>query len=510
MNITLLLIIVSLYFLILLCIAYFTSKKSDNLSFFIGNRKSVWWLVAFGMIGTSLSGVTFVSVPGTVGNIGSSHPFNGFEYFQLVIGNFLGYLIITTILLPLYYKFNLTSIYSYLGNRFNNEAHKTGSIFFIISRSIGATARVYLAINILQIFLLDKLNVPFVLTTTIILSMILLYTLKGGVKTIVVTDTLQTFFMLLSLVICIYFIMTKLNLNLSETIHTFKKYDYWHIFNFDFNSKSYFLKYIIGGAFITIAMSGLDQEMMQKNISVKNSIDSRKNMLTFSFVSLCMNFLFLFLGGLLYLFAINYGAEYFSLNNNLNFGFSANENIIGDDLFPSLALGNLFPGFIGIIFIIGLISALFPSADGAITSITSSFCVDIINLQEKTNLTENKKKQIRMSIHLIFTLVFLILILIFKYINNKSIIYVIMDLAGYTYGPLLGLFSFGILTKRYLPKGGYILTVAILSPIICWVLKFLSEKGYLSYSIGLELILINGIITFLGLLLISKRNSQNK
>src|SRR5215831_1113579 len=427
MSATFLFSFVILYFLLLLGVAWYTSRNSNNDSFFIGNRSSNWMLVSFGMIGTSLSGVTFVSVPGTVGS-------NAFGYFQVVLGYFIGYFIIAFVLLPLYYKLNLTSIYNYLQQRFGNTAYKTGALFFIISRVLGATARLYLVINVLQIFILDNLHVPFPLTTFVILLMILLYTFEGGVKTIVFTDTLQTTFMLLGLVVCVIYIMNLLGFSFGQTMQALDEKGYTNIINTNVSSAGFFLKQIIGGMFITIGMTGLDQEMMQKNISVKNLKDSQKNMITFSTIMVLVNFLFLLLGGLLYLFASQ-----------------KNIAVKGDDLFPTVALQYL-PSFVSIIFIIGLISALFPSADGALTALTSSFCIDILGIKRKDNLTEDRKKRIRMTVHIFFTLLFLICILIFKWINSKSIINNILDLAGYTYGPLLGLFAFGIFSKRQLPE----------------------------------------------------------
>ncbi len=512
MNITLLLAIIFIYFLVLLGVAFYTSRNSDNQSFFIGNRKSNWWLVAFGMIGTSLSGVTFISVPGTVGKVGTVYSFGGFEYFQLIIGNFIGYFVIAFVLLPLYYKMNLTSIYTYLSKRFNTEAHKTGSTFFIISRAIGATARLYLVINVLDIFLLKSFEIPFWVTTVIILLMILLYTFEGGVKTIVFTDTLQTSFMLISLIACIVFVLKSLNLNFGEAIDTLGAKGYLHTFNFDYHSNSFFVKHILGGMFITISMTGLDQEMMQKNISVKNLKDSKKNMITFATILLLVNFLFLFMGGLLYLYASSLGAEYGTIADGdilkSIFGFKDSagniQNIMGDNLFPTLSLGGYFPQLLAIIFIIGLVSALFPSADGALTSLTSSFCVDILGLPQKENLSEKQKKSTRIKVHLVFTIIFLVLILIFKEINNESIVYTIMDLAGFTYGPLLGLFAFGIFTKKDLPQQGKIFLVCIITPIISYLIRLVISK--LGYGIGLELIIINSGLTFLGLLLISKKH----
>lgn len=514
---TVLLFFVFAYFIGLLVIAYITSRNSDNQSFFIGNKKSKWWLVAFGMIGTSLSGVTFISVPGTVGKItGGDYLYGGFEYYMMVIGFFIGYFIVAFILLPLYYRMNLTSIYTYLGRRFNVEAHKIGSLFFIISRSIGATARLYLVVNVLQIFLLESLGVPFWVTAAVILLMVLLYTFEGGVKTIVITDTLQTSFMILSLIGCIVYILSNLNLSAGEAYTILADQQYTHLINTDINSKTYFLKTVLGGMFITIAMTGLDQEMMQKNISVDNLKNSKKNMLTFAVTLLFVNLAFLFLGGLLYLFAMENGAQYDTIVNIINgqetvsnvFGFkdaAGNiNNIMGDDLFPALSLQGYFPMAISVIFIIGLISALFPSADGALTAVTSSYCVDLLTLNDDTTRTEKQKKKIRMRIHLIFTLVFFALIMIFKAINDKSIVYLIMEVAGYTYGPLLGLFAFGIFTRFQIMKKGAILAVTLIAPALTYGINTMVTH-YSDYRIGVELIIINGLLTFIGLWLIRKK-----
>ncbi|MDR3272147.1 MAG: sodium:solute symporter [Flavobacteriaceae bacterium] len=507
MNITLLLLIIFAYFLVLLALAYFTSKNSNNQSFFIGNRKSKWWLVAFGMIGTSLSGVTFISVPGTVGKLGADYPFGGFEYFMLVIGNFLGYFLVAFLLLPLYYRMNLTSIYTYLGRRFNTEAHQTGSIFFIISRCIGATARLYLVINVLQIFLLNRIGIPFWLTTAVILLMIVLYTFEGGVKTIVFTDTLQTSFMLISLIVCIAYILSQMDISVGNAYQIMEQKDYARFLNLDFTSKTFFLKSVLGGMFITIAMTGLDQEMMQKNISVKNLRDSKKNMLTFSFISLIVNFLFLFLGGLLYLYAQQAGGAY------ADGGFFMPKNapsVMGDDLFPALSLNGYFPMTISVIFIIGLVSALFPSADGALTAVTSSFCIDLLGLnktESQNGEEEKRKKRTRISIHLIFTVIFFLLIMIFKWINEKSIVYLIMEVAGYTYGPLLGLFAFGIFTKRVINLKKGIIITALLAPILTWLINYATSN--FGYKFGVELIIFNGLLTFIGLWLISQKSNIN-
>lgn len=488
------------YFLVLLGVAAYTSRNATNETFFIGNRNSNWVLVAFGMIGTSLSGVTFVSVPGTVGNMVNGG-YGAFGYFQVILGYIIGYMVIAFVLIPLYYKLNLTSIYHYLEIRLSRESYKTGALFFIISRLFGATARLYLVINVLQIFILDQMGIPFVMTTAIILAMILLYTWKGGVKTIVYTDTLQTSFMLLGLVICLVYILSEMNIGMVDAFQRMSDHQYLHIFDTNVLNKSFFLKNIIGGAVIAITMTGMDQEMMQKNISVKRMQDSQKNILTFTGTLVIVNLLFLVLGGLLYMYMIDKGAIY----ENKSFLFE-NKNIIGDDLFPSVALFHLPPA-LGIIFIIALISALFPSADGALTALTSSFCIDILGIHRRKELTEAQQKRTRMSVHLSFAVVFLLCILLFKWIDNKSIIGVILDLAGYTYGPLLGLFAFGILTKRVINKGYGVTIICLAAPACSYLLGKNAASIFNGYQIGFEMLLINGIMTFIGLWIYSKKAS---
>lgn len=483
MSSTLLFSFVIGYFIILLIVAYYTSRNSNNDSFFIGNRNSNWMLVAFGMIGTSLSGVTFVSVPGTVGP-------DGFAYFQVVIGYLIGYMIIAFILLPLYYKLNLTSIYNYLQHRFGQVSYKTGALFFIISRTLGATARLYLVINVLQIFILKDMGIPFGVTTFVILLMILLYTFEGGVKTIVFTDTLQTTFMLIGLVACIIYIMNQVPYQPSQIISELSERSMTRIFNMDVNSSAYFLKSILGGVFITVGMTGLDQEMMQKNISVKNLHDSKKNMMTFSITMAIVNFLFLILGGLLYLFAE-----------------TSNIKTAPDDLFPTVAL-NFMPSALSIIFIIGLISALFPSADGALTALTSSYCIDILGVKRREDLDEKSRKKIRMTVHFTFAAIFFIMVILFKLINNKSIIGVILKVAGFTYGPLLGLFAFGILTRRKI-HDKYALYVCLAAPLIILGVDYGSQAVFEKFKIGYELLIYNGLLTYLGLLIISKKEVKN-
>ncbi|MFN2457422.1 MAG: sodium:solute symporter [Chitinophagaceae bacterium] len=481
------------YFLLLLVVAYYTSRNSNNESFFIGNRRSNWMLVAFGMIGTSLSGVTFVSVPGAVGKpLANGMGTEAFSYFQIVIGYIIGYVIIAFVLLPLYYRLNLTSIYNYLSKRLGVFSYKTGASFFILSRTLGATARLYLVVAILQDAILASFGIPFWLTTVIILFMILLYTFEGGVKTIVWTDTLQTSCMLLGLVICIFYVLNSLNLDFGEGVSALADKGYTKIFFTDPGSRLFFLKQILAGAFITITMTGMDQEMMQKNISVKTLGDSQKNMLTFSGILLVVNFLFLFLGGLLYLYA---GA------NNIA--------ATGDKLFPGIALQQGVPPLISVIFIIALISALFPSADGAITALTSSFCIDILGMKRRQDWTEKEKKRIRQTVHLGFAAIFLLFVMIFYKVNNTSMIGLILKVAAYTYGPLLGLFAFGILTKRSVADK-YVPIIAILSPLICFVIDKYQKQIFGTFEVGLELIIINGFLTFIGLLVVSKHNPDYK
>lgn len=497
------------YFLLLLGVAWYTSRNSDNESFFIGNRNSNWMLVAFGMIGTSLSGVTFVSVPGGVGS-------GNFYYFQVVLGYLFGYAVIAFILIPLYYKMNLTSIYTYLEQRLGVNAHKAGAFFFILSRVVGATARLYLVINVLQIFILDKMHIPFELTALVILLMILLYTFEGGVKTIIYTDTLQTTGMLVGLVVCIIVIVKTLGTDLSGAWSMMEAKGYTKVFNTDVNSPSFFMKHLLGGMFIAIAMTGLDQEMMQKNISVKTPRDSQKNIMTFTIVMMIVNLLFLILGGVLYLYA---GSK----------GITA----APDDLFPTLALSDAFSKSLGVIFIIALISALFPSVDGAITSLTSCFCIDILGMNKAGSghagadaaAVEKSKRRTRLKVHFSFAFIFFMMVLIYKAVNDKLIIDIILKFAGVTYGPLLGMFAFGILTKRKL-NDQLIWAVCIIAPLLAlgidllsspeWYEKklhmslglgSLSESIFGGYKIGNELILINGILTFAGLWLISRKSS---
>ena len=478
MNPFILLAIIIAYFVLLLVVALKTGKGSNNDSFFIGNRKSNWMLVAFGMIGTSLSGVTFVSVPGAVGA-------DKFHYLQITIGYLVGYIVIAYILLPLYYRLQLTSIYGYLQHRMGQLSYKSGAWIFIVSRLVGATARLYLVVNILQVAILESLGVPFIVTTLVILAMIILYTYEGGVKTIVWTDTLQTTCMLLGLIICSVYMMNHLGLNFFESISAMHSQGYTEIINPDINSKAFFLKQVLAGAFITITMTGIDQEMMQKSLSVTKLKDSQKNMVTLGFILLVVISLFLFMGGLLHL----YGAQ-------------ENLTLTGDQLFPEIALNHM-PPIISIIFIIALISALFPSADGAMTALTSSLCIDIYGLKEK-DWNNAKKEKFRKRTHLLVAVAFLIMVIIFKLINDNSMIGLILKLAGFTYGPLLGLFAFGIFTK-YKVKDKLVPFICIAAPVVSYIIDKYQESIFGEFKIGLELLIINGLITFFGLWLIRKK-----
>ena len=469
-----------LYFGALYWISRVTAKNATSASFFNGDKKSPWYLVAFGMIGTSLSGVTFISVPGKVMN-------SGWHYYQLVLGFFLGYFVVAFVLLPIYYRLKLTSIYSFLEARLGIEAYRWGAAYFILSRTLGATVRLYLVINVLQLFIFEKLGIPFAISTLLIVAMIVAYTLKGGVKTIVWTDTLQTSFMLLALVVCILSFQQQMSLGWGDLFQQLGKHNWLNMFESNPMKADYFWKHVIGGAFISIAMTGLDQEMMQKNISVKTLKDAQKNMMVFSFTLLLVNALFLLLGGILALYAQQQGLS-----------------IPPDDLFPRLVQEYL-PFGVFVIFILGLISALFPSVDGAITALTASFCIDVLGF-DKSSRSEEDKLNIKKRVHLGFALLFALLVFVFKIVDSKSIVDLIFEIAGFTYGPLLGLFAFGILTKRSLisPK---ILGLTLLAPILCYLLKTYSTALLGTYQIGNEMLLINGTLTFTLLLVFSKKQN---
>lgn len=464
-------------------VSWITSRKSDNESFFVGNRVSPWYVVAYGMIGASLSGVTFISIPGDVRS-------TQFSYMLIVLGYLFGYIIIARILLPLYYSLKLTSIYSYLDQRFGFWSYKTGAFFFLVSRVIGASFRMYLVVNVLQLFVFDAWNVPFGITVIIFLGLILLYTFKGGIKTIVWTDTIQTTFMLLAVIISIFLISKDLDISIRGLVSSVFESEYSKMIFTEWAGKKFFLKSFFSGIFIAIVMTGLDQDMMQKNLSCRNIKDAQKNMYWMASSLVVVNFLFLMLGAILYIFAAQKG-------------ISVPETT--DDLFPSIALRNLAP-VAGIVFIIGLIAAAYSSADSALTSLTTSFSVDFLGLEKNTDLSKRKKIQLRYFVHIGFSVLLLGVIIFFREINDKSVISQLFTIAGYTYGPLLGLFAFGLFTRLRI-HDKWVPLVAVLSPLLCYILSLNSKEWLNSYEFGFELLILNGILTFLGLLLIHKRST---
>ena len=460
--------IIALYFLLLISISFITGKSDSNEAFFLGNKQSPWYVVAFGMIGATLSGVTFISVPGWVAD-------SQFSYLQMVMGMTAGYFVIAGILMPIYYKMNLTSIYAYLGDRFGVVSHKTGSFFFLLSRTIGASFRLYLVANVMQIAIFDAWHVPFWFTVSVTIVLIWLYTFRSGIKTIIWTDTLQTLFMLLAVVVSIYLISKDFGWSLKELIHQVDVSQHSKIFFLE--GKQHFIKQFLSGAFLAIVMTGLDQDMMQKNLSCRTLKEAKKNMYSFSIVLVFVNILFLSLGALLYLYAEK---------NGLNISKA-------DDLFPIVALQGGLGISVGIFFILGLIAAAYSSADSALTSLTTSFCIDFLKIEEQE---PNKQVVSRKWVHLAFSVLLVLAILIFKAINDDSVIAALFKVAGYTYGPLLGIFTFGIFTKWNL-QDKLVPVVALISPVLCYVLQL-----YIPF--GFELLMINGAITFVGLFLIKK------
>jgi len=474
--------IILAYFLVLIVISYFTSRNSNNEAFFLGNRKSPWYVVAFGMIGASLSGVTFISVPGWVID-------SNFSYMQMIIGYLLGYAIIANVLMPLYYRLNLTSIYTYLGQRFGRYSYKTGASFFLLSRIIGASFRLFLVANVLQLTVFNALHIPFWITVVITILLIWLYTNKGGIKTIIWTDTLQTFFMLTAVIITIVIIAKQLNLDFQGLIQTIIDSKHSKVFYFDeIRNPNYFFKQFLAGAFIAVVMTGLDQDMMQKNLSCKNIREAKKNMYWMSFSLVPVNLLFLSLGVLLVVFA-----------NNI--GLAIPERT--DNLYPMLAMGGYLHPVVGLLFIVGLIAAAYSSADSALTALTTSFTVDIINPKNKT---EQEIKNIRKRVHIGISVVLVLVILLFNAINSESVISAVFRVAGYTYGPLLGLYAFGLFTKRPV-NDKFVPYIAILSPIITYYLNMYSEQLFWGYRFGFELLIVNGLITFIGLLVFKNKSN---
>lgn len=468
------------YTVLLFFVTWLTARRAGNRAFFIGNKASPWFVVAYGMIGASMSGVTFMSVPGWVGT-------TQFSYLMVVFGYLFGYFTIATVLLPLYYRLNLTSIYTYLESRFGFWSYKTGAFYFLLSRTIGASFRMFLVVNVLQVFVFDAWKVPFGLTVLIFIILILLYTFKGGIKTIIWTDTVQTTFMLLALICSILMIAYQLRTSLTDLSADIFNSSYSKIIFNDWNDKRFFIKQFLSGIFIAIVMTGLDQEMMQKNLSCRSLRDAQKNMFSFSFIMVFVNFLFLFLGAILFIYADRQGITLPARS---------------DDLFPTIAIQYLSP-LAGLVFVIGLISAAYPSADGALTSLTTSFSIDFLGMNKNEKLSEKQKIHIRYIVHVCLAVLLLGIIILFRAINDQAVIDKLFTVAGYTYGPLLGLYAFGLFTS-FTVRDRFVPIVALVSPVICYFLSTFSESLFNGYKFGFELLIVNGFITFAGLIILKK------
>ncbi len=478
MNPILVASLLSGYFLILIVVAYLTSRSATTDTFFTANRKSPWFVVAFGMIGTTISGVTFISVPGEVGN-------SAFTYFQFVMGNFVGYMIVAYVLLPVYYRMNLISIYTYLEERLGFFSYKSGSFFFLLSRTIGAAFRMYLVAEVLQLAFFAHFGIPFGVTVLISIVLIWIYTTKGGVKTIIWTDSLQTIFLISAVILTIYFVFNSLGWSFGDMLKNVQESPHSRIFEWDWRSNKFFFKQFIAGIFITIVMSGLDQDMMQKNLTCKNLKEAQKNMVTFSAIFVGVVWMFLTLGALLYIYA---DLHQIPLPQK------------SDDLYPLLAINHMNL-MIGIFFLLGITAANYASADSALTSLTTAFCIDFLNFSKRKD--QNKKRILKIT-HLGFSLLLFLVIMIFKTVNNQSVVMAVFKVAGLTYGPLLGLFAFGMLT-RYKINDHLVPTVVIAAPVLSWILNNYSEQLLNGYQIGFELIIINGALTFFGLFLVRIR-----
>ncbi len=469
--------IIGLYFLVLILISQLTSKGATTETFFTANRQSPWYLVAFGMIGASLSGVTFISVPGNVGK-------TGFAYFQVVLGYVIGYWAIIGMLMPLYYRLNVVSIYTYLGQRFGFWSHKSGAFFFLVSRTIGSSLRLYLSATVLQLFLFDAWNIPFFVTVAVTILLIWVYTFRGGIKTIVWTDTFQTFFLVAAVIISVWQVADRLGLSLADMVTTIRNSGYARIFHFDdVNSPLYFWKQFLGGAFIALTMTGMDQEIMQKNLTCRTLKEARKNMFWLSKTIVVVNLLFLALGALLYLYCHQQGIAIPAAT---------------DELFPRLALHELNLT-VGIFFVLGITASSYASADSALAGLTTSFCVDFLNFNNKP---EKQKQREKFYVHLGFSLLFLLIILLFREINNRAVIDAVLTMAAYTYGPLLGLFCFGLFTRRSV-RDRLVPVVCLLSPALSYFISLNTPKWLNGYVTGLEILPVNGCITFAGLWLLS-------
>ncbi len=483
----LILIVFVAYTLLLFFVAHLTSRKSSNNTFFTGNRKSPWFVVAYGMIGASLSGVTFMSVPGGV--------YSGqFTYFGIVLGYIIGYAVIALLLLPLYYKLNLTSIYSYLEIKFGKSSEKTGALLFIISRLIGSAIRMYLVVFVLYEFVFKAWGIPFWVPAVLFIVLILFYTFKGGIKTVVWTDTLQTTFLLLAAFMTVVVILKTLNISFGELMSVSTERGFTKLFETDWSHSKFFVKQILSGAFITITMTGLDQDMMQKNLTCKSLRDAQKNVLTSSFIFVLVNILFMSLGAALIYYAQETG-----------FQLPVNESgvVVNDKIFPAVAFS--LSKFTSIVFIIGLIAAGYSSADGTLTALTTTFCFDFLHFDSNDKISEENKVKYRKLIHIAFALLYLLVIILFRPFHNESLIDKIFEIAGYTYGPLLGLYSFGLFVKNRKPIDKLVPIIAISSPIISYILNVFSKDLFFGYQFGFEILIVNGLLTFTALLLLSKK-----
>lgn len=488
MSPTQILILIGAYFLVLLLISYFTGKNDSNADFFKAGKQSPWYLVAFGMVGASLSGVTFISVPGWV-------EASEFSYMQVVLGYLVGYFVVAFVLLPIYYRLNLTSIYEYLLDRFGPTSHKTGAFFFFVSRVLGAAFRLFLVAIVLQQFVFDDFGIPFEITVIISILLIWIYTARGGIKTIVWTDTLQTLFMILAVILSIIFINRELDWSFTEFLASSELRQYnKFLFTDDFLARNHFLKSFVGGMFITICMTGLDQDMMQKNLTCKNLKDAQKNMVSFSFVLVGVTFLFMLLGALLFIYA-----------HKNNIAVPLMDGAPKTDLlFPEIALNSGLGLTLAITFMLGLIAAAYSSADSALTSLTTSFCIDFMDLDKRN---EAEQKRLRKRTHIAMSALLIVVIIIFKYVLSRNVIDGLLTVAGYTYGPLLGLFAFGIFTKHRI-KDKYVWLVTILSVVIIALVANIDPDKLGGYVLGYELLPLNGLLTFFGLWLIRERKES--
>ena len=488
MDPILVLSVITIYFVLLMTISYFSSKGSSDDSYFTGDRKSPWFLVAFGMVGAVLSGVTFVSLPGMVGN-------NSFYFYQFILGNVVGYLFITFVLIPVYYRLRLVSIYSYLNERFGNKTYKTGSLFFLISQSFGAALRLLLAAKILQFAFFDKLNIPFFLTVIIILLLVWLYTNKSGIKTIVWTDTLQTIFLILGAIIAIYTIISSLNLSIGQSVQEVIQHNYFDVFNWDVRSGNNFYKQFIAGILVAIAMNGLDQNMMQKTLTCKNKWDAQKNTLTYSLILAITQFLFMGLGVLLYIYAEK---------NGISLPSGPDGSLLDtDELFPNLALNHLGL-FAGVFFLLGIIAASFSSVDSALTALTTSFTYDFLDISNKFG---KERKRLKNAVLIGFSVIIFIIIMVFS--NSRGdIISLIFKVAGYTYGPLLGLYLFGMFTKIDIDDK-WVPLICLAAPVATYMLSRYFETNW-NFDFGFINIAVNALLTVLGLLIIKKKQKTNE